>query len=137
MMKISAYKHKRIVEPVSDIRTTASLPKFYGFTLTKKAQSNIRSPRQLPADIIIGIIDRSAELANPDNDVIVWIGLIPVLSNTGKLIPQLPNIYFWDDRYWTEAVDDFDVPYVYTSKGVKHDCLYEVSVSPDAIDKFN
>lgn len=136
-MKISAYKHSKITEPIDDVKTTATLPKFYGFTKISDAQSNIKSPRQLPADIIICIIDRSAELANPDNDVIVWLGLIPAVNKSGKLLPQLPNIYYWNEKFWTEAVDDFDVPYVYRSKGVKYDCLYEVSASPNLIENLS
>lgn len=67
---------------------------------------------------------RTAEFANPDQDVAMLVGLCPLHLPNGAPDTGAPELFWWNDKYWVKATDGMG------SEWCKQKCflLYEVPV---------
>jgi hypothetical protein len=79
--------------------------------------------------LCVGIRQR-VDFADPDTDVAVLIGKVPLKKASGKPDPQPPELWFYEDRFWVKAVDGMGIPYYNQKRYV----LYQIEVqNPDGL----
>lgn len=65
------------------------------------------------------------DLQDPGTDVAILVGNIVEVLPSGVIKPQLPELWFWRDLFWTKAVDSQHGQEYYRNK---HYLLYPVKV---------
>lgn len=44
------------------------------------------------------------DINNPGTNVAILVGSIVELSPSGKIKPQLPELWYWGDKFWVKAI---------------------------------
>jgi hypothetical protein len=70
-------------------------------------------------------IKQQAEFADPDVDVAVLVGQAKAYRKSGKLDPQSPELWFYDDKFWVKAKNSDGSEYYNQNQQY---LLYEVQV---------
>jgi len=75
-------------------------------------------------------IRQKVDFADPNTDIAVLVGRVPLLKANNKPDPQPPEIWFYDDRFWTKATDAQGIEYYNQKRYV----LYQIDVqNPDGL----
>jgi hypothetical protein len=74
----------------------------------------------LDTDFVAVHIKQRIELADPDHDVALLVGKIMRRLRSGTPDPNRPELWFYDDRFWTKATDDGGMPYYRNKTYVFH-----------------
>lgn len=76
-------------------------------------------------------IKHNVDLANPDVDVAVLVGNIVAYRKSGRLDPQAPELWFYNDKFWVKAKNSDGSEYYNL---LQEYLLYEVRVrDPDKL----
>lgn len=67
---------------------------------------------------------KKVDLADPSNDIAALVGKAKKVRKSGKVDPQSPELWFWDDKFWMKAVDSAGGDYYHQ----KCFLIYEVTV---------
>jgi hypothetical protein len=114
--------------------------KYYSVSTVGEAKSNsaVEEDYQINLAQIVDI--RSGDLAD-GGDVVALLGTCRIYHPIAKRLPQLPKcddikhtyalafqplIYYWKDRFWTEAVDNLNCPAVHKTSTVDGIRRYQV-----------
>ena len=132
MRKLKAYKRQHLSDPPEVRLRHNNKPVFHSIEVVDKEVETA------DGSVMIQVRIRGrCDFNDPDVDVAALVGQIIAYrgesvnhrSNLGTIDPQLPELWFWRDKFWTKAVDSLGVVY-YQRKAY---LFHEVDVEQDAI----
>lgn len=116
MKLIKAYKLE-LAEPALWIRRADSRAVFHAIEFIEDALTD-------DGEMKLVHIRHKVELADPSNDVIALVGSVRTCLKSGRIEPQPPSLWYWNGRFWLQAVDKLRTPYY----NKKQHALYPIAI---------
>lgn len=117
MKTLQAFKNSKLTEPVKAELRHDKKAVFHKI----EHLGPVKTP---DGEMLCVYIRQKVDFADPDVDIAVLLGTIPLLKPSGKRDPQPPELWFYDDRFWVKGVDSTGISYYNQKRYV----LYEVEV---------